>query len=139
MDWYYNPEDFGLETIGEIEWSQEAYQFDLTAIWWNPAVGRFVMASDSGCSCPSPFEDFRNLSPNEPSTQFHFATFHELKPLLEAMRGDREGERLDMAIANLLSRCHEKWLLERISDDDIARVERKLRLDMIKSSVDPGF
>jgi hypothetical protein len=53
---YYNPEKFGLETIGEIDWSSGAYEFDLTVVWKRTLDGRFVYAEDSGCSCPSPFE-----------------------------------------------------------------------------------
>lgn len=32
-DLYYQPEQFGLTTLGEIEWSEPCYDFDLTAVW----------------------------------------------------------------------------------------------------------
>jgi hypothetical protein len=54
---YYDPEKFGLTTVGEIDWSDGCYQFDLTVVWKRDFDGRFVYAEDSGCSCPSPFED----------------------------------------------------------------------------------
>jgi hypothetical protein len=57
-DWYYQPEAFDLKTVGEIEWSNEAYQFDLTVVWLHLPTGRYLVASDAGCSCPSPFESF---------------------------------------------------------------------------------
>ncbi len=57
MDPYYNPADFGLETVGEIDFSSGEYEFDLTVIWRRISDGAFVYADDSGCSCPSPFED----------------------------------------------------------------------------------
>lgn len=57
MDIHGSPEKFGLATIGEIEWSSGAYEFDLTVLWKRESDGRFVYAEDSGCSCPSPFED----------------------------------------------------------------------------------
>jgi hypothetical protein len=54
---YYDPEKFGLETVGEIDWSDGNYCFDYTVVWKRTSDGRFVYADDSGCSCPSPFED----------------------------------------------------------------------------------
>ena len=54
---YYDPEKFGLKTVGEIDWSDGCYQFDLTVVWQRELDGVFVYAEDSGCSCPSPFED----------------------------------------------------------------------------------
>lgn len=58
MSLYYDPQDSNLTMIGEIEWSDGSYQFDLTVVW-KREDGRFVYAEDSGCSCPSPFEDTR--------------------------------------------------------------------------------
>lgn len=45
------------EEIGEVEWSYEAYQFDLTRVYRQISTGDLFYATDSGCSCPSPFED----------------------------------------------------------------------------------
>lgn len=59
-DVYYNPEKFGLTTVGEIEWDNESYSFNLTAVFRNEQ-GEYFMASDSGCSCPSPFESFTSV------------------------------------------------------------------------------
>jgi hypothetical protein len=63
MSWYGNdvysaPEKHGLELLGEVEWTEGSYEFDLTAVWKDKESGRLFWASDSGCSCPSPFEDF---------------------------------------------------------------------------------
>lgn len=59
MSWeniYYNPEKFGLIEVAEISWSDESYQFDLTVVWRQKNTGKWFVESDSGCSCPSPFE-----------------------------------------------------------------------------------
>jgi len=56
MNIYYDPEKFGLTPIGEIDWLDGSYEFDLTVVWKREFDGRFVYAEDSGCSCPSPFE-----------------------------------------------------------------------------------
>ena len=55
MTFYYNPEEHGLTPVGEISWTDEPYQFDLTVVW-KDGQGLYYWASDSGCSCPEPFE-----------------------------------------------------------------------------------
>lgn len=58
---YSSPEQFGLTVLGEIEWRDESYEFDLTVVWKN-AAGQLYYADDSGCSCPMPFEDFAGIA-----------------------------------------------------------------------------
>lgn len=58
-DVYYNPESFGLSVVGEVQWDEPCYDFDLTVVWTDGSL--FYWADDSGCSCPSPFEDFVSL------------------------------------------------------------------------------
>jgi hypothetical protein len=53
---YYNPEDFGLEVVGSVDVG-EMYEFDMFVVFRETATGRIGYATDSGCSCPSPFED----------------------------------------------------------------------------------
>jgi hypothetical protein len=64
---YYAPQTWGLELVGEIEYSSGSYEFD-TRIILKDADGKFFMARDSGCSCPTPFEDFESLSDLETPT-----------------------------------------------------------------------
>jgi hypothetical protein len=54
---YYSPEKFGLEQVVEVDYSSGSYEFDLLVVWRRTYDGALVMAEDSGCSCPSPFED----------------------------------------------------------------------------------
>lgn len=56
MNVYYNPQDYGLEIVGELEWSEPCYDFDMTVVW-KEKRGTYWIGDDSGCSCPSPFED----------------------------------------------------------------------------------
>lgn len=65
---YFTPEDFGLKILGEVEWSDECYQFDKTVLWEHPDTGKYYIASDCGCSCPSPFEDYHELAALEEVT-----------------------------------------------------------------------
>lgn len=65
MGWYGNsvygsPEKFGLEVVGHVEDPQACYSFD-DLIVWRHEDGRLFYATDAGCSCPSPFEDYRSI------------------------------------------------------------------------------
>ena len=53
---YYDPEKFGLTTVGEID-AGGGYDFDTFVLWRDNGTGRLWWAEDSGCSCPTPFED----------------------------------------------------------------------------------
>lgn len=53
---YYNPEELDLVILKEVEWSDECYQFDKTVLWKHKD-GRIFIASDAGCSCPTPFDE----------------------------------------------------------------------------------
>ena len=56
MNIYYDPSDFGLEIVGEFDWSEPDYSFDLCVVW-KESRGVYWIGNDAGCSCPSPFED----------------------------------------------------------------------------------
>lgn len=60
-DVYYNPEDFGLTLVAEMNLSEPCYSFDLLAAWKN-AAGEYFIGTDSGCSCPTPFENYNGLA-----------------------------------------------------------------------------
>lgn len=63
---YYSPEKFGLEVVGELEYSDAYYQFDTRVVWRHKESGQFYTARDSGCSCPTPFEDYTSIESLEP-------------------------------------------------------------------------
>lgn len=60
MSVYYSPENHGLEIVGTAEAGWD-YEFDMFVIW-RDATGQLYYAMDSGCSCPSPFEDYEDVS-----------------------------------------------------------------------------
>lgn len=68
-DVYYQPDSFGLEIVAEVEWSPPCYDFDLTVIWVD-GNDTYYWASDSGCSCPTPFEDYTSLDSLESGTKW---------------------------------------------------------------------
>lgn len=55
---YCEPEKYGLETIGEIDVGA-SYEFDIAWVSREKTTGHVWVAFDSGCSCPTPFEDHR--------------------------------------------------------------------------------
>lgn len=58
---YYNPEDFGLETVGTMEWAEPDYSFDMLVVW-KEKRGQYWIGQDAGCSCPAPFEDIKDIN-----------------------------------------------------------------------------
>lgn len=57
-DVYYQPEKLGLKPVAEIDYSSRSYEFDLRVVWLHELTQKLYTARDSGCSCPSPFEDY---------------------------------------------------------------------------------
>ncbi len=56
---YSSPEAFGLTLVGEAA-SELDYRFDITAVWEKD--GKVYVARDEGCSCPSPFENYTDIT-----------------------------------------------------------------------------
>lgn len=54
---YSDPQKFGLAIVGEVEFSSGSYEFDTSVVWRDVETGALYYADDSGCSCPSPFQD----------------------------------------------------------------------------------
>jgi len=69
-DVYSNPKKHGLTTVAEMSWDNESYQFDIT-VCWRDAEGNLYWSDDTGCSCPSPFEDVKNKDELETGTLQH--------------------------------------------------------------------
>lgn len=74
-DVYCNPEEFGLTTVGQIDWDdRDDYGFSMTVVW-KDKDGKLYWAFDSGCSCPSPFEDFHDINQLETGSFFDLAQY----------------------------------------------------------------
>jgi hypothetical protein len=58
---YYNPENFGLEIVGNFDWCEPDYSFDMLVVW-KEKRGQYWIGQDSGCSCPSPFEEITDIN-----------------------------------------------------------------------------
>lgn len=59
QNYYYSPEKSGLELLS-FEDDNLSYEFDILA-FWATQDGVVYSASDTGCSCPTPFEDYTSL------------------------------------------------------------------------------
>ena len=57
---YYNPEKHGLQTVTEAD-AGGGYDFDKFMVW-RDKKDLYYWGDDSGCSCPSPFENIGSLS-----------------------------------------------------------------------------
>jgi len=55
---YYNPEQLNLKMLEFGGYTD--YEFD-TLCFWVTETGQIYSASDTGCSCPEPFENFYAL------------------------------------------------------------------------------
>jgi len=73
----YRPESWGLKIIGEIELSEPNYSFD-TLIIWKRQDGKVFYGQDSGCSCPSPFENFHSFSDMTELTKESLSTLRDI-------------------------------------------------------------
>jgi hypothetical protein len=59
---YFDPEALGLVSVSKLDRTSYSYSFDYADVWYRPEDGFFYAATDSGCSCPSPYEGFQSLS-----------------------------------------------------------------------------
>jgi hypothetical protein len=75
---YYSPADFGLEIVAEID-NDEPYEFDMVVVW-RDVDGRLWGAHDSGCSCPTPFEDV-----HYPAGMQQVRALDDVRPLLAGL------------------------------------------------------
>jgi hypothetical protein len=57
---YYNPTEMGLEIVCELS-EDLSYEFNQLVLWKEISTNVLYWAHDSGCSCPTPFEDYANV------------------------------------------------------------------------------
>ncbi len=57
---YYEPKKCGLRIVASVE-KEPDYDFDITVLFKNVKTGALWLCSDTGCSCPVPFEDVRSF------------------------------------------------------------------------------
>ena len=75
-DVYMQAEKFGLSIVGELDDPFADYSFVMLVVWQHED-GRLFYATDSGCSCPSPFEDFHSIDSLTEITDESWEAFEE--------------------------------------------------------------
>jgi len=53
---YYEPEALGLTKVAEHDLTEPNYSFDMIVAWRDERG--VYLGTDSGCSCPAPFENY---------------------------------------------------------------------------------
>lgn len=59
---YYNPKECGLEIIDTLDESGLSYEFNTLIVVRATDTNRMYWAHSSGCSCPTPFEEYSYAS-----------------------------------------------------------------------------
>ena len=73
---YYNPEKFGLTVVGELNDPWASYDFNDLVVWKHEEGGVY-WATDSGCSCPTPFETYNSLDDLHEVTAASWSEFQQ--------------------------------------------------------------
>lgn len=59
---YDSPDKFGLEIVRVYDEPDLSYEFNMVVVWRDKKTGKEYWAADSGCSCPSPFENVSSMA-----------------------------------------------------------------------------
>ncbi|MES2211643.1 MAG: hypothetical protein V4490_00670 [Pseudomonadota bacterium] len=62
---YYNPESCGLNQVGCLDEADLSYEYNTLIVVEEIQSGKMFWAQDSGCPCPTPFEDYRFVSADD--------------------------------------------------------------------------
>lgn len=84
---YYNPEKWGLEQVAMLDYSTGSYEFDYRVVWRSLRTGKYYTARDRGCSCPVPFENYKQVSQLEPYS-FETVALEVMKAIEEKKKED---------------------------------------------------
>jgi hypothetical protein len=82
VNWYLTPNEFGLTLVDSIDISDGCYQFNIVAVW-RDENGKHYWDSDSGCSCPSPFEAVFSIDELKSLTNDH-----DVDEMMKAVEGE---------------------------------------------------
>ena len=72
---YDTPERFGLVNVGTMDLDDQPWQFNMLLVQFHPETNKFYVSQDSGCSCPSPFEDITTLDGIKPMTEIEAKSY----------------------------------------------------------------
>lgn len=84
------PADLKCTVIGEIDDPNACYSFDIFMVFQHDASGRIFYGQDSGCSCPTPFENYHFNGPDK--TSFTEVTRTNLEDFVKELWAHFDGE-----------------------------------------------
>lgn len=73
---YYHPEKWGMSIFDQID-TAGSYEFDMFVIWEKDDDKTLWYATDSGCSCPTPFENIDSMGDLNQITTDTFYNFEQ--------------------------------------------------------------
>ena len=103
---YTQTDDF--VELCSVEWDNEPWQFNITAVFHHKPTGALFYASDSGCSCPSPFES-TTIADLEPLTRMQ-----DWIDIVESSTRTLKLEEEDVRLGRLEDADYRSW--ENLSD-----------------------
>lgn len=77
MNVYQYPENHRLKIISVFE-REPQWDFNMHVIFKHEDTNKVYYAHDSGCSCPTPFEDFSGIDDMEEITKEGFESFSSM-------------------------------------------------------------
>lgn len=90
------PEKVGLEQVAYVTDPQAFYDFHDVGVWRRLEDEALFYGEDSGCSCPSPFENVHKVEDLEPLTAETYQAFTEVLEQ-ENYRGEKEFDPVEVA------------------------------------------
>lgn len=100
LNMHGSPEKWGLRAFAEIDVAG-SYEFDMCCVWEDERTGDLFYAFDSGCSCPTPFED---VTCRDDTTALTNATWAEFAAAVHGMR-DYADDQYGGEKGELLAKC----------------------------------
>lgn len=91
---YDSPESVNWETIGEVNWWEDSWSYDLTVLWRDKSSGTFYWGSDTGCSCSRPFDFAVGLESFYAGNKWDFMAYLNCKKLDYDHHGDEQVNQL---------------------------------------------
>lgn len=91
-EFYYDPSSIGLTEVAEID-AGDGYDFNKVTLW-RDTEGKLWAAADSGCSCPTPYENHK-----WPTDFTEIREERDIRPLIDQMYGCSPGELFDFVAA----------------------------------------
>ena len=92
-DPYYNPEKFDLKIATSLH-ADEDYDFHMLVVWQHIKTGDVYYGEGSGCSCPSPFEDYHTLA-DLTLLQKHDLEQFETQTMNQSFTGRTKGDKME--------------------------------------------